>query len=171
VRPVEDQHLAAPRIAALSSGAQTLGQLRRDPNWSIALWYRDFEARARGAVAFAHLQEQSKAYAFAFSEPQAAPEATNRFRLSDISILVLRWSDCGSLFARLDQIGKTKPELATAQPRAEELVARRFSEKLLKRLLQIRPHPMRKIAARDDQIFRRDRCEVRGERAVQCEFS
>jgi hypothetical protein len=140
-----------------------IGDLSGYPSRDLTRANRDLQTRPNSAMAFAHIEKHGETHIVALAEPQPPRQAADRLRFSDVDLLILRRTGDDSV-SSLAEIGQPKCEILIAHTRAAEAAV---DEQSLQSPLQVRPHPVRKIPARDDELVQRQRREVRGEEAVE----
>ena len=117
-------------------------------------------------MTFAHIEQRGKAHVVTLAEPQATRQAADRLRFANVHVLILRRTGDDAL-SRVGEIGQPELEILITQTGAAEAAVGERREQLFQSPLQVRPHPVRKIAPRDDEVVERERREVRGERFVK----
>ena len=103
-------------------------------------------------------------------KPKPSDKAAHFCPLAQIGILVFRSASRGSLVAGLEQIGKAQIDIVIPRANAEEPVRSR-GELSLQRVLQIRTHPVGKLAPRYRQVLEKYRGKVSSERLVERIFT
>ena len=166
MRPFEHEDLSAPGRTAFGPGSQRIHDFRRHPSRDCAWPDGDLQTHANAAIAFAHIQKHGETHSVALAEPQPAHQAADRLRFANPHVLVLRGTGDDSI-PGLGQVGQAEREILIAQARAVEAALRRPREQLVQSPLQVRPHPVRKVPARDDELVHRQRRKVRGEQAIE----
>jgi len=165
-RGLQHQHLAAPGRSALRPGTQLLHNPGGDARCDIPGRRGDLETNAHAAETLARVEEQRGSHVIARRKPEAANQAPQRMRLADVHVLELRGPN-GDPVSRLSEIGEPEIKITIANARPHKRGAREIGEQRFQRELEVRPHPVRKFASRDDQRFERHRLEVRDKQLVQ----
>jgi hypothetical protein len=150
VRRFEHERLAAPARATLGAPAQLGHHLRREARGTGIRSSRNLQSRPNAAIAFADVEQHGEGHPVTAAEPQSARRAPDGLGLADVHLLVL--GRCGhDAIPGFGEVGQPEREIRIAQARAAEATVGQAGEERLQRTLQVRPHPVRKVPARDDQ--------------------
>ena len=113
-----------------------------------------------------HIEKRGESHAVVLTEPQSTRQATDRLRFSDVQVLILGGAGDDSV-PGLGEIGHLECQIVLAHTRTAEAAVDWPREQSFQAALQIGPHPVRKVSARDDKLIQRQRREVRGDEAVE----
>src|SRR6266545_3059489 len=164
----EHENFSTPGCTTFGSTPQLIGDLSGDPGRLWAGSHGDLQPRPNAAMRIAHIQKHGETRIVALAEPQPAREASDRLRFADLDVLILRRSGDDSL-SGFGEIGQPEHEILIAQTRAAEAAVGEPPEQGFESLLQVWPHPVRKVPARDDELVQRLRREMRGKQAIEAD--